>query len=81
MDDTYILVNENIDGNLAYAVKVHEMVHYLQWKRGAWTSTHENKCRMEHDAFDVSNKVLRRLKEYARVVDWDKARLFYGCQA
>lgn len=79
MGDTYILVNENIDGNIAYAVRVHEMTHYIQYKRGAWKFTQENRCRMEHDAFDVSNIVLTRLGETARLVDWGKARLFYGC--
>lgn len=80
MGDTYILVNEKIDGNLAYAVRVHEMVHYLQWKRGAWKFEHDNACRMEHDAFDVSNVVLRRLGETSKVVNWDVAKAFYGCE-
>lgn len=79
MGDTYILINERIDGNLAYAVRVHEMVHYLQYKRGAWQFEHENKCAMEHEAFDVSNKVLRRLGETSKVVNWDIAKTYYGC--
>jgi hypothetical protein len=79
MGDTYILVEENVEGNIAYAVKVHEMVHYLQYKRGAWKYTFENSCAMERDAFVVSNIVLRRLGETEGVVDWNVKRLQYGC--
>ena len=79
MGDMYILVNENISGNLAYGVAVHEMVHYLQYKRGAWTYTLANSCKMEREAFDVSNAVFRRLGDTADVVDWNTMRLGYGC--
>jgi len=79
MGDSYILVDETIDGNLAYAVKVHEMVHYLQYKRGAWKFNHGNRCQMEHDAFDVSNIVLKRLGETRGVYDWNKIRVAYDC--
>lgn len=79
MGDPYILIDERISGNLAYAVKVHEMTHYLQWKRGAWKFTKANMCEMEKDAFDVANIVLRRLEEHAHVVDWNVMRLAYGC--
>ncbi len=79
MGDKYILVNEDISGNLAYAVRVHEMTHYLQWKHGRWKFSKLNSCQMEHDAFDVSNAVLRRLGDTKSLVDWDKMRLVYGC--
>lgn len=79
MGDKYILVNEDISGNLAYAVRVHEMTHYLQWKHGRWKFNKLNSCQMEHDAFDVSNAVLRRLGDTKSLVDWDKMRLVYGC--
>lgn len=76
----YILVNKSLDGPHAYAIKVHEMTHYLQWKRGAWKFTLENRCRMEKEAFDVSNAVLRRLGEYEHVVDWNGMKVLYGCE-
>lgn len=79
MGDMYILVDENISGKLAYGVTVHEMVHYLQYKRGAWTFTPENRCQMERDAFVVSNMVFRRLGDTADMVDWNVYRLGYGC--
>ncbi len=79
MGDRYILVDENTTGNLAYEVKVHEMVHYLQGKHGKWKFTKENSCQMEHAAFDVSNVVARRLGDTQHVVDWNVARLNYGC--
>lgn len=78
MGDTYILVNEAASGKLAYAVKVHEMVHYFQYKRKAWKYTKANSCQMEKEAFDVSNKVLRRLGETRGVVDWNVIRVAYG---
>ncbi len=79
MGDTYILVNEGASGVLAYAVKVHEMTHYLQWKHGKWKFTKASSCKNEREAFDVSNAVLRRLGETKYVVDWDKLRIVYGC--
>lgn len=79
MGDKYILVHERLEGKVAYAVKVHEMVHYLQYKRRAWKFTQENACEMERQAFDVSNAVLRRLGEPRRVVDWNVLKTFYGC--
>ncbi len=79
MGDRYILVDENITGNLAYEVKVHEMVHYLQWKHKKWKFTKENSCRMEQDAFDVSNVVARRLGDLAHLIDWNVTKVSYGC--
>ncbi len=79
MGDKYILVNERISGPLAYAVKVHEMTHYLQWKHKKWKFTHESKCENEKEAFDVSNAVLRRLGETRDIVDWDVLKAAYGC--
>ena len=79
MGDKYILLNENISGSLAYAVQVHEMTHYLQWKHGRWKFTPESRCENERDAFEVSNVVLRRLKATTYLVEWDKAKNFYGC--
>lgn len=79
MGDRHILLDEGLPAKLAYAVKVHEMTHYLQYKRKAWKYTKANACQMEKDAFDVSNKVLRRLGETRGVVDWNVARVVYGC--
>lgn len=79
MGERYILVSEDISGPLAYAVKVHEMTHYLQWKHGKWTFTDENRCRMEKDAFDVSNRVLERLHDTKDLVDWNVVKGIYGC--
>ena len=81
MGDKYILVDEGIDGRFAYAVKVHERTHYLQWKHGKWKFTKANSCAMEHEAFDVSNAVLRRLGETDGIVDWNVTRLSYDCPA
>ncbi len=79
MGDTYILVDESIDGIQAYAVTVHEMVHYLQYKHKAWKYTKENSCVMERDAFAVSNAVLHRLGNTDFLVDWSVKRIQYGC--
>ena len=79
MGQQYILVHEDLTGNEAYAVRVHEMTHYLQWKHGKWTFTQENRCQMEHDAFDVSNTVLRRLGSPEDVIEWGTVREGYGC--
>ena len=79
MGDRYILVSEDVSGVLAYAVKVHEMTHYLQYRHKAWTFTDENRCKMEKDAFDVSNSILRRLGDLRDVVDWDVMKGAYGC--
>lgn len=77
--DRYIVVDDRIPDSFAYAVQVHETVHYLQWKHGAWKFNHENTCQMEREAFNVSNAVLRRIGETGRIVDWDVTRHFYGC--
>ncbi len=77
--DSYILIHERLTGNLAYAVKVHEMVHYLQHAAGVWKYTKESSCAREAEAFEVANKVLRRLGEPALIVDWNEMRLVYGC--
>ena len=79
MGDKYILVNENISGSLAYAVRVHEMTHVLQWKHKKWDFTKAGSCKNEREAFEVSNVVLRRLGNYRDLVDWDKMRVVYGC--
>lgn len=79
MGQKYILVDENLPPRLTYAVKVHEMTHYLQYKRKAWKFTTENRCRMEKEAFDASNRVLRRLHDDRNVVDWDVMKALYGC--
>lgn len=81
MGELYILINEEMSGTLAYAVKVHEMTHYLQWQHKAWTFTEENRCLMEKQAFDVSNRVLVRLHDDKNVVDWEALRGWYGCAA
>lgn len=78
MGDKYLVIHDELDSKLAYAVKVHEMVHYLQYKRSAWKFTHENACAMEREAFEVSNVVLRRIGD-PRVVDWNIMRVVYGC--
>lgn len=77
--DSYILIHENLSGNLAHAVKVHEMVHYLQYKAGVWKNTKESACAREAEAFEVGNKVLRRLGETKLLVDWEEMRKVYGC--
>ncbi len=79
MGDTYILVNEAATGKLAYAVRVHEMTHYLQWKHKRWTGAPENVCKNEREAFDVSNAVVRRLGAVKYVVDWNVVKDRYGC--
>jgi hypothetical protein len=79
MGDRYILINEKTEGSLRYAVKVHEMTHYIQWKRKKWTGTRANMCANEREAFDASNAVLRRLGETVGVVEWEKIRVAYGC--
>lgn len=79
MGDRYILINEKAEGSLRYAVKVHEMTHYIQWKRKKWTGTRANMCRNERAAFDASNAVLRRLGETVGVVEWTVIRAKYGC--
>ncbi len=79
MGDKYILVNEDLTGNRAYAVRVHEMTHYLQWKHKKWKFTKASKCENEQQAFDVSNAVRRRLGETQGVVDWNVIRVVYGC--
>lgn len=79
MGDTYIIVDEEMSGHLAYAVRVHEMVHYLQYKHKAWKYTKENSCVMEHAAFDVSNAVLLRLGDKDLLTDWNLKRRAYGC--
>ena len=80
MGNAYVQVNFYVAGNIAYAVTVHEMVHYLQWQHRAWTFKHENRCKMEREAFVVSNLVLRRLGE-TRQVPWDSVKAYYGCRA
>lgn len=79
MGDRYILVREDLTGPLAYAVRVHEMTHFLQWKHGKWKFTKLNSCDMEHEAFDVSNTVLRRLGDTKDLVDWNVMKFQYGC--
>lgn len=79
MGDTYIIVDEEMSGHLAYAVRVHEMVHYLQYKHKDWKYTKENSCVMEHAAFDVSNAVLLRLGDKDLLTDWNLKRRAYGC--
>lgn len=79
MGEKYVLVDEGLTGPLAYAVRVHEMTHFLQWKHGKWKFNLLNSCEMEREAFGVSNAVLRRLGDTRDVVDWTVMRLQYGC--
>lgn len=79
MGNNYIFVHPELPPPLAYAVRVHEMTHYLQWRHGKWEVPSESRCRNEHEAFDVSNVVLRRLGETKRLVEWDVVKGFYGC--
>ena len=81
----YILLSTRITGQEAYAVTVHEFVHYLQYKRGTWTyvpgewlSNLTSRCRAEKEAFSVSNKILARSN--IAPVDWERIRVIaYGC--
>ncbi len=79
MGDRYVLVNEKAQGSLRYAVKVHELTHYLPFKHKRWKYTKESMCKNEREAFEVSNRALRRLGETKYVVEWDKIRVVYGC--
>ncbi len=77
--DKYILVSEDTNGVLEYAVIVHEMTHYLQWKRHAWRRGKLASCLREKEAFDVSNTAVARLGKPELLVDWDTRKVLYGC--
>lgn len=85
-DDT-IFINEAIRGTkLGFTAIIHETIHYLQYKSGAWDLANEGgwdaRCGLEEEAFNVAYRVTQALGwEYDYTWrGWDAMRAFtYDC--
>lgn len=62
---TYVVfIARKLNKDVEYAVMVHEMVHYLQFRSHMADGTLDSftNCTAEREAFEVSDKILERLR-------------------
>lgn len=84
--DTVYINKDLIGTRKGFVVIVHETIHYLQYKSGAWELTFEGgraaHCGLEEEAFNVTYRVTQAIGwEYDYTWrGWDAMRAYtYGC--